>query len=101
MSASFAIFVTKSPLFNAFPPLVGASLAPWPSQVKRNPRQLRISGDVTAPLVVSSRRLLCCRPRRCPTASSSRRLTSARPALAPKCEFISARGLRHLFHHGD
>src|SRR5438094_6180937 len=35
-------------------------------------------------------------PRRCPTASSSRRLASARPALAPKCEFISARGLRRL-----
>src|SRR5881628_3085334 len=33
-------------------------------------------------------------PRRCPTSTSSRRLASARPALAPKCEFISARALR-------
>src|SRR6266704_1399529 len=33
-------------------------------------------------------------PRRCPTSPSSRRLASARPALAPKCEFISARALR-------
>src|SRR5438876_5852001 len=32
-------------------------------------------------------------PRRCPTSPSSRRLASARPALAPKCEFISARAL--------
>src|SRR5438552_2765905 len=32
-------------------------------------------------------------PRRCPTSTSSRRLASARPALAPKCEFISARAL--------
>src|SRR6266700_6030414 len=34
-------------------------------------------------------------PRRCPTSPASRRLASARPALAPKCEFISARALRH------
>src|SRR5438128_6878968 len=33
-------------------------------------------------------------PRRCPTSTSSRRLAPARPALAPKCEFISARALR-------
>src|SRR5207249_7266650 len=33
-------------------------------------------------------------PRRCPTSPASRRLASARPALAPKCEFISARALR-------
>src|SRR5947207_8500747 len=33
--------------------------------------------------------------RRCPTSPASRRLASARPALAPKCEFISARALRH------
>src|SRR5438034_8469807 len=33
-------------------------------------------------------------PRRCPTSTASRRLASARPALAPKCEFISARALR-------
>src|SRR5207249_9162407 len=32
-------------------------------------------------------------PRRCPTSPSSRRLASAHPALAPKCEFISARAL--------
>src|SRR6059036_1131314 len=32
-------------------------------------------------------------PRRCPTSPASRRLASARPALAPKCEFISARAL--------
>src|SRR5438876_34790 len=32
-------------------------------------------------------------PRRCPTSTASRRLASARPALAPKCEFISARAL--------
>src|SRR6266581_3572847 len=36
-------------------------------------------------------------PRRCPTSPSSRRLASARPALAPKCEFISARALGHDF----
>ncbi len=35
-------------------------------------------------------------PRRCPTSPSSRRLASARPALAPKCEFISARALSAL-----
>jgi len=39
-------------------------------------------------------------PRRCPTSPSSRRLASARPALAPKCEFISARALSRQFHHG-
>src|SRR5437762_13547288 len=33
-------------------------------------------------------------PRRCPTSPASRLLASARPALAPKCEFISARALR-------
>src|SRR2546427_13173955 len=32
-------------------------------------------------------------PRRCPTSPASRRLASARRALAPKCEFISARAL--------
>src|ERR687891_2619416 len=33
-------------------------------------------------------------PRRCaPASPASRRLASARPALAPKCEFISARAL--------
>src|SRR6266516_7068405 len=32
-------------------------------------------------------------PRLCPTSPASRRLASARPALAPKCEFISARAL--------
>src|SRR5207249_718449 len=37
-------------------------------------------------------------PRRCPTSTSSRRLASARPALAPKCEFISARALSSRFH---
>src|SRR5207249_8119582 len=35
-------------------------------------------------------------PRRCPTSTSSRLLASARPALAPKCEFISARALSVL-----
>src|SRR5207253_10236173 len=35
--------------------------------------------------------------RRCPTSPSSRRLASARPALAPKCEFISARALSSRF----
>ena len=37
-------------------------------------------------------------PRRCPTSPASRRLASARPALAPKCEFISARALSTGFH---
>src|SRR5213593_2826760 len=40
-------------------------------------------------------------PRRCPTSTASRRLASARPALAPKCEFISARALSTRFHKYD
>src|SRR5437667_8238639 len=73
----------------------GASDELYPGRYERSEQQ---SQRACGPQPAGARRRagICfvAAPRRCPTSTSSRRLASARPALAPKCEFISARALR-------
>ena len=77
----------------------GASDELYPGRYVRSEQQ---SQRACGPQPVGARRRagICfvAAPRRCPTSPSSRRLASARPALAPKCEFISARALSFQCH---
>src|SRR5438046_5803117 len=77
----------------------GASDELYPGRYERSEQQ---SQRACGPQPAGARRRagICfvAAPRRCPTSTSSRRLASARPALAPKCEFISARALRPELH---
>src|SRR5438552_2928123 len=73
----------------------GASDELYPGRyVRSEQRSQRACGPQPAGARRRAGICLVAAPRRWPTSPSSRRLASARPALAPKCEFISARALR-------